>query len=330
MPTAPSFWYEKPASLIASLLKPFSWLYGAVAWLVRHISPTAKVAAPVICIGNCVVGGSGKTPVVADFAKRFAARGINVNIVSRGYGGVLFGPVRVDAATQQAYDVGDEPLMLSKIVPVWVAKNRVAGAVAAILYNDAKLLLLDDGLQNYSLRKDASVLVVDGASGIGNGLLLPAGPLREPLKAALKRVKAVVFIGAMNALYHEIAAVKPVFRADIYTHCDDSLKDKNVFAFTGIAHANKFFDGLERCGAHVVVKRSFPDHHTWTREELEAMLEEAKNSNLLPVSTAKDVARMPDDLKKHIAMCDAIIRWEDEMALDVFLNTLWADFNAKN
>src|ERR1043166_9620461 len=174
LPT-PSFWYEKPG-LLAWLLRPLAWLYGFFSKPLGQIAPPAKLPVPVICIGNVTAGGSGKTPVTAAIAKKLQALGTNPHIVSRGYGGHLLGPVRVDLKAHSVGQVGDEPLLLTRIAPTWVAKKKIEGMRAAIQAG-ASILLLDDGLQNRTMVKDFSFLVVDGLRGLGNGLLLPAGPV---------------------------------------------------------------------------------------------------------------------------------------------------------
>ncbi len=323
---APSFWYRS-SSLAANLLRPFACLYGFGAWVARQIAARTKVAVPVICIGNCVVGGAGKTPIVADFAKRLRARKIDVHILSRGYGGMLYGPVRADIGKYQAYDVGDEPLLLADVAPVWVAKNKVAGAVAAVTDN-AQMLLLDDGLQNHSLHKDASFLVIDGATGIGNGLLLPAGPLREPLDAALKRVKAVIWLGDRTDFYASLATrLKaeniPLLVAQTRTIATNrTLRGMRSFAFSGIGHPEKFFKGLGETGAEIVQTRAYPDHFMWGREEVEDLIDQARRADALPTTTAKDAMRLPEDLRKQVVICDVELKWDDEAALDALLSEI--------
>lgn len=275
-----------------------------------------KVSVPVICIGNVVVGGSGKTPVVADWAKRLKAQGKNPHIISRGYGGTLIGPVRVNPAQHAVGDVGDEPLMLAKTAPVWVAKDRVAGAKAAVEAG-ADILLLDDGLQNPALFKDTSFLVVDGGRGLGNGAVMPAGPLREAFADALTRVDGIIFIGDEQVPFlNLIPQSKPVLRAKAETVCaTHELKNCDVFAFCGLGDAQKFFKGVQAMGARIKGTRSFPDHYVWSRAEVEDLLHKAESMKAIPVTTAKDAVRIPESLHPRLALCDVRLHWQDEAAV---------------
>lgn len=318
---APAFWFNPPG-LLANLLRPFAWLYDRVGrWIRARVNPCI-MPVPVLCVGNCVLGGAGKTPLVADLAQRLTALGQRPHIISRGYGGALPGPLLVDPAHHNAADVGDEPLMLSKHAPVWVAKNKVAGAEAAIEAG-ATFLLLDDGMQNPSLFKNAVWMVVDTVKGFGNGLVFPAGPLRETPAAALKKADVVVIMGnpdtgsLQNLLPpHD----KPVLRVQAETICaDHSLRQKNVFAFCGIAHPEKFYAGIEKLGAMIQQRRSFPDHHLWSRSEILALLHEAEALQLILVTTAKDAARIPHDLQHRLVVCDVQLQWQEEAALITFL-----------
>ncbi len=311
---APSFWYQ-PVSPRAAALKPLAALYQWLARLRWRFVQPARLNIPVICVGNVVVGGAGKTPVVQDLAARLPG----CHIVSRGYGGTEKGPLKVDFLKNTAAEVGDEPLMLAEKNFVWVGKNRAAAAQAAANAG-ATLILMDDGLQNHSLIKTRSFLVIDGGKQLGNGLTLPAGPLRESIDEALAKTAAIIWLGEPTMLMQELGSKKPVLRATSETFCrTHNLAGQKVFAFSGIAHPEKFFESLKTLGAEVVATQKYADHYLWHSQEIAALLEEAASHGAIPVTTAKDAARINAALKTKIAVCDVRLKWADEAALQKFL-----------
>ena len=187
----PSFWYKK--SLLSILLTPFAWLYNGLTFIRCKLITPQKADVPIICIGNIVSGGAGKTPVALALGARLRSLGREVHFITRGYFGRLTGPIRVNPKKHTAYDVGDEPILLAQCAPTWVSHDRVAGAAEAKLAG-ADIIILDDGFQNPKLAKDLSFVVIDVAQGFGNGRVHPAGPLREPPNRALDRANAVIFI----------------------------------------------------------------------------------------------------------------------------------------
>jgi tetraacyldisaccharide 4'-kinase len=293
---APAHWWRQKPSPVAHLLRPPALLYGAVAgWRMRRSGTAAET--PVVCVGNFTVGGAGKTPAALAVARMLAAEGQQPFFLTRGYGGRLAGPVRVDAGTHNAVDVGDEPLLLARAFPTVVARDRPGGAGLAAR-EGASVIVMDDGLQNPSLAKDLALAVVDGATGVGNGLCLPAGPLRAPLRTQWRKADAVFVVGEGApgaALAREAGARnKPVFRARFQPDAAAAgqLRGRNVFAFAGIGHPDKFFATLQRCGAVVVRRKSFPDHHPYGGDEIRAIVAEAKTADLHVVTTEKDFARL--------------------------------------
>jgi tetraacyldisaccharide 4'-kinase len=259
--------------------------------------PGIQAPRPVICIGNFTVGGSGKTPVALAVAALLAEAGERPFFLTRGYGGRLAGPVRVDPAVHTPNDVGDEPLLLAHAAPTIVSRNRPAGARLAV-ETGAGALVMDDGLQNPSLAKDLSLAVIDAATGVGNGLPLPAGPLRAPLDAQWPQVGAVIVVGdgeAGEALAHEAERrEKPVLRARIAPEpvAASGLRGRRVLAFAGIARPPKFFETLESCGATVERRHAFPDHHPYAAAEVNGLVAEAAAEGLTPVTTEKDRVRL--------------------------------------
>jgi tetraacyldisaccharide 4'-kinase len=290
----PGFWH-RPSSFASRLLMPLGALYGAVA--ARRLQREGFDAGiPVLCVGNYHVGGAGKTPMVLALAKILRDLGETPVVLSRGYGGRLRGPIKVDPERHAAVDVGDEPLMLARTVPVVVARDRIGG-VALARSQGASVILMDDGFQNPAISKDASLIVIDGDRGLGNGLVFPAGPLRAPLPPQLARTDALIVVGdgaAARPVAAAIAALgRPVlsarFRADASAA---SLDGKRVLAFAGIGDPVRFFRTLRASGIETVRERAFADHHPYTQAEIEALNAEARRDALTLVTTEKDLARL--------------------------------------
>jgi tetraacyldisaccharide 4'-kinase len=292
---APSFWWQAPGTA-AALLAPLTALYGAVA-AARLRQSGARVGVPVLCVGNPTVGGSGKTPTALALARLLIDAGERPFLLSRGYGGRLAGPVRVDPQHHRADDVGDEPLLLARGAPTVIARDRVAGARVA-LSAGASVIVLDDGFQNPSLAKDLSILVIDRRRGIGNGQVFPAGPLRAPLAAQFDRAQAVLMIGdepagAITARDAEARGLT-VFHGRLVPDAASiaALTGTRVLAFAGIGDPERFFATLRNVGVDVAVARDFPDHHSFTAGEAAALVAEADRARLTLVTTEKDFARL--------------------------------------
>lgn len=291
---APSWWQAR-LSPLAVLLRPTSLIYGAIA--ARRMGKRGETAPlPVICIGNFTAGGAGKTPAALATAEILDAAGEYPAFLSRGYGGRLKGPVQV-TASHGAADVGDEPLLLAEKAPVIVSRDRPAGARLAHEIG-ATAVIMDDGLQNPSLVKDCAIAVVDGATGIGNGLPLPSGPLRAPMEAQWPAIDAVLVIGE-GAAGEDVARQaerqgKRVFHAALVPDPTISgmLRNQRVLAFAGIGRPEKFFDTLRATGAILEASHAFPDHHPYTAQELARLRDEASRKELLLVTTEKDLARI--------------------------------------
>ena len=296
----PAFWWRE-AGLAAGLLAPLAAVYGAVA-SARLARRGAGAAAPVICIGNLTIGGAGKTPLALTLARLLKAAGDAPMLLSRGYGGRLPGPLRVDPARHRAADVGDEPILLAGIAPTFVARDRVKGAEAAVAAG-ASVIVMDDGFQNPSLQKNFSVLVVDGRRGIGNGRVVPAGPLRAPLTAQLARADALVVVGASNGGACVTAAARgrgvPVFHASLVPDAAvaAALAGTRVIAFAGIGDPEKLFATLTGAGIAIAATRSFPDHHRYAPAEARMLCEQADREALTLVTTEKDLVRMQGDAR---------------------------------
>ena len=278
----PAFWHA-PNSWTSHLLRPLGALYGAIA-AQRLQRKGLDAGIPVFCVGNYHVGGAGKTPTVLALAKILRELGETPVVLSRGYGGRLRGPVMVDPARHGASDVGDEPLMLAGHVPVVVSRERIDG-VALAKSQRASVILMDDGFQNPSIAKDASLIVIDSDRGLGNGFVFPAGPLRAPLKPQLARTDALIVVGdgaAAGTVADDIAARKaPVFSAHLAPDAAAlaSLDGKRVFAFAGIGDPGRFFRTLRTARIEVVRERAFADHHPFAAER------DREPARAMPVAT---------------------------------------------
>jgi len=317
----PGFWHG-PASLNAHLLKPLAALYGAVA-AQQMRRKGLKAGIPVLCVGNYHVGGAGKTPTVLALAKLLRELGETPVVLSRGYGGKLHGPVRVDPARHAASDVGDEPLMMADALPVVVSRKRADGVPLA-RSQGASVILMDDGFQSPAIVKDTSLIVIDGTRGIGNGQVFPAGPLRAPLRPQLARTDALIVVGAgsaANAIAAEIAAQgKPVLSAHLKPDAAQvaELRGKRVLAFAGIGDPARFFNTLRASGIDVAAERAFADHHPYTQAEIESLLAEAKRDGLMLVTTEKDLARLRD-ASQHIVQFKVALEFDDPALLRKFV-----------
>jgi len=294
----PAFWWRRPG-LAGALLTPVAAIYGAIA-ASRMARPGGRCGVPVLCVGNFTLGGSGKTPTVLAIAKLLQGAGKRVFCLSRGYGGSVSGPQQVDAHSDHAAHVGDEALLLARVAPTIVARDRRAGADAARAAG-ADIVLMDDGLQNSAVVKDFTIAVVDGRRGIGNGKVFPAGPLRAPLAAQWARCDALLVIGEVSGAADVIAAArargKPVLQARLVPDPATvaSLAGKRVLAFAGIGDPEKFFATIAATGIVAPKRVAFPDHHQFTAEEAAALVMQAEHEGLELLTTEKDHARMSGD-----------------------------------
>jgi tetraacyldisaccharide 4'-kinase len=278
------------------LLSPLAAIYGAVA-AHRLQRKGFDAGIPVFCVGNYHVGGAGKTPTVLALVKLLRDLGETPVVLSRGYGGRLRGPVMVEPDCHLAADVGDEPLMLARTVPVAVARERLDG-LALAKSQGATVIVMDDGFQNPAIAKDASLIVIDAHRGLGNAWVFPAGPLRAPLSPQIDRTDALIVVGEGNAAGAIAASItaqnKPVLTAQL--KADDaalsSLRGQRVLAFAGIGDPERFFRTLRSNGVEVAGQRAFADHHPFTQGEIEALVAEGTRDALKLVTTEKDLARL--------------------------------------
>jgi tetraacyldisaccharide 4'-kinase len=292
MMRAPRFWWQK-TEFFAVLLAPLSWLYGLIsAAQMRRLGQKASI--PVICVGNFLVGGAGKTPTAIWLANVLESAGKRPVFLSRGYGGRFKGPLRVDPSYYGTDAVGDEPILLASIAPTVVSRDRLVGADFAASFGN--VVVMDDGLQNPSLAKDFSLAVVDAGQGVGNGWCLPSGPLRAPLGVQWSKVDACLIIGDDQEIATDFAQSVPVplfwGRLTPDPLHVEAFRGLKTLAFAGIGRPGKFFATLENCGALVSETRLFPDHHRYTVSEITELLHAAKELMLVPVTTAKDAVKI--------------------------------------
>ena len=325
---APGFWSHPPdrPGLAARVLAPLGWLYAkGTARRLRQVGYQPRV--PVICVGNLVAGGAGKTPTTLALTDRLAARGHSVHIVSRGYGGRLEGPVRVNDQTHLSADVGDEPLLLSAFAPVWVAKDRAAGVRAAEAAG-ARVILMDDGFQSPAVRPSLGLVVVDAARGFGNGRCIPAGPLREPVPVGLARADLVLAIGEPEAQGRFDQLWGPEVKVPLLRGALRPLRmgmdwtGERVLAFAGIADPARFFATLRAEGAEVVRGEALADHAPLSDTLLRRLEAEAAAAGAQLVTTEKDAARLPPAWRSKVLTLVVRLRVEDWTALDAALDRL--------
>jgi tetraacyldisaccharide 4'-kinase len=315
----PRFWDHDGGTLLPRLLSPLAAV--AAGMTRRRVArPGWTAPVPVICCGNASVGGAGKTTVALDLAARLRARGVAAHFLTRGHGGRTRGPLLVDPATHDAALVGDEPLLLAQVAPTWVAADRAAGARAAIAAG-AGAIVLDDGLQNPSLRQDLALLVIDGGAGFGNGRVIPAGPLREAVADAAARCQAALLIGedttgAAAALPPGLAVLRARLAPGPGTK---ALAGMRVLAFAGIGRPEKFFTTLREAGAVLAATRPLPDHHRYRATELARLLDDAGRLDAVPATTAKDAMRLPPEIRARVRIADIRLDWVEEGVVERLL-----------
>ncbi|NNE57128.1 MAG: tetraacyldisaccharide 4'-kinase [Hellea sp.] len=323
----PEFWNHKygrdSAPMIRILLSPFAWIYGWAA--ARRISTTKSYNAgvPVICVGNATLGGTGKTPVAIYLLQSFRRMGLNAVGLTRGYGGHEKGPIPVQKS-HTATDVGDEPLLLARHAPVWVAAGRDDGARAAVSHG-AQIIIMDDGHQNPLLEKTLSILVVDAETGFGNGSVFPAGPLREKLSHSLDRADAIILMKPAPdfEIDDDLAAqLKGKVVIPAYLKPVGEAPKGKLYAFAGIGRPNKFFDSLRRHGGDIVGEIPYKDHYKYKDGDIEELFMLAGELKAGLITTEKDFVRLPKGYRKGVAVWPVKVQFEDELTLRRLLHPI--------
>ncbi len=325
---APDFWARD--GLLPLLLSPLACLYALGGWLRFSFTQGYHAEVPVICVGNLVAGGAGKTPIALDIIQRLQSAGLRVHALTRGYGGSERGPVRV-LPGHTAAEVGDEALLLAEQTDTWVSADRPSGARAASAAG-AQIIVMDDGFQNPSLHKDFSLLVVDAAFGLGNGRVMPAGPLREPAGRGLARAGALVVLGPENTQDWENTALArrlttkdthPLLAAGLTAKGGQAnLTDRKVLAFAGIGRPEKFYATLRELSLEIVETRDFPDHHPYTDGEIEELLQRAATLDAVAITTEKDAVRLSPQYRSRVTTLPIEVVWRDPAAIEGLLGPL--------
>ncbi len=335
---APPFWWDK-ADWRAWALYPASAIYGAIAARGLNRGRREKVDLPVLCVGNFTVGGAGKTPVATALAKELSHRKHQPGFLSRGYGGSLSGTHLVDPENDSARLTGDEPLLLARHAPVVVSASRAAGA-RILAEQGCDFIIMDDGFQSARLHYDYALLVVDAIRGLGNGHVIPGGPVRAPLVDQLRHASAVLKLGEGNGADHAIRmaarAARPVFQAVTKPLPGSGIENRKLLAFAGIGDPQKFFNTAASIGGELVQTRTFPDHHLFNDEELGELMQTADNQGLEIVTTAKDAMRLHHgterarELLQKLHVLEIDVQFEDDTIADrIIQGTLDAFHNRR-
>jgi len=314
--STPSYWNSRGPAALALLPLSAVWLTGS--WLRSRFATAYRADIPVICIGNLTAGGSGKTPIVGWLYDRLNARGWRPAILSRGYGGMLTRPTWVDGAVHDASACGDEPLMLAEGRDVMVARDRAAGARRISDSGAYDVIIMDDGMQNPHLHRDLTIGVFDGGSGIGNGLVMPAGPLRTGLRSGLGQLDAAIINGQDDAdLGRLIGDDMTVFQARLLENRSivEGFGGAALLAFAGIGRPTRFFRSIEAAGGNIVRQIAFADHHPYSQLDLARLQEEAQRHGAELITTQKDWMRLPAEWRSQITMLPVTVEMENDGGL---------------
>lgn len=308
----PKFWVKR--NIISFALLPLSFIYFLAMLLDRSSKKSQKISKPVICIGNFIAGGSGKTPTAIAIGKilQESFEECKFAYLSSGYKGKGADFVSLREGNYEAENVGDEPLLLNEIAPTFISKNRLFGAKQIDKINEIKAVILDDGMQNKTLHQDLVIAVVDGKIAFGNEFLIPAGPMRQPLNMALKTVDFVVIIGETEEKVIKKLSDKKITRAKIVATNLEKFSGQKLIAFCGLAYPEKFFSFLENNRLEIIDKKSFSDHYFYQNQDLEKLCEMAKNKGAKLVTTKKDWIKFPDNFQKKIDYLDINLEFLDK------------------
>jgi len=319
---APKFWYLKKDTFLSRSFYPLSLLFRLGTKFRNVISYTNKFTFPVICIGNIVVGGAGKTPVAIKIGELLKIAGYNPHFISKGYAGVIKKSTLVEA-WHSPKSVGDEPLLLSQIAPTWIGKDR-NNSIKLAKNMGADCIIMDDGFQNPTIHKDFSMVVINASQEFGNKRVMPAGPLRESIARGLSRTNLIIVIGEIkNSLQKNIPDHIPVIQAKFKINNENKIfKGQKITAFAGIAYPEKFFTSLREQGAKIIKEITYPDHHIYSENDLLSLAEIANKNQSILVSTEKDFVRVPKSYRSLVNTLEGKIYFEKENIIKEILTNV--------
>lgn len=325
---APPFWWTK-TGWQAICLYPLSFVYGRISGAILQHRRRHPLSVPVICVGNFTVGGAGKTPTAIAIARAAKARGLTPGFLSRGYGGSLDVTTVVDPHHHRSTAVGDEPLLLAREALTVISRRRVAGA-EKLVAEGADLIIMDDGFQSARLQVDYALIVIDSMRGIGNGCVVPSGPVRAPIPVQMRNLDAILKVGKGDAADQFVRQAsrsgKPVLVANVMPQSGGDLSGKSVLAYAGIADPRKFYRTLEELGAVIADRQDFSDHHHLADDEISDLLARAEKQGLQLVTTAKDSVRLAGghgraaELQEKSEVVDVDMVFDDPKAPDLIID----------
>ena len=297
-------WYNKNVFfiLLSVLLFPFSFLYLVIFYINQTLSIESEFATPIICFGNINIGGTGKTSTLLSLLPEIIKVKPELVILLRGYKGTIKSTHKVDPSYDTALTVGDEALIYANSFKTFISSNRSKAIKEIIKSENPDLIILDDGFQDKRIKKNKNIILINGNRGLGNGLLIPSGPLREIPSLALKKTDIIIFIGEdrtdFKNKYQNQINKKDLFKGKIVS-LENGL-NKKFFAFSGIGNNESFFNTLEKNNYNLIKKLSFPDHYQYNKKEIEEIINTAKQNDLIPITTEKDIKRISPLLKNQI------------------------------
>ena len=308
---APKFWYSKHISVYGVLLSPLSVLWALGTVIKKYFTKMQKAEIPVIAVGSAIIGGSGKTPSVLFLCEELEKMGYKPHIISRGYGGTSNEIIKVNPNMNYTL-VGDEALMMSNYFPTWVSKNKFQ-AFQQAKRDGAEILVLDDALQSFNIHKDLSIYVYDSIQSFGNRLLVPSGPLRETVKAAIN--KSQIFFLINTNICEDLTQKDFKQFLNYKISIDPEIREKKLIAFAGLGFNKKFFEQLQNENLNLVELKDFPDHHQYTVDDMFMLLDEANKKDAFLITTEKDHTRIPSEFKSSVGIIHGKIISENQTQL---------------
>lgn len=322
----PQFWLQK-TSFTSLILLPLSLLYKIGFLLKKNFVKTQKVDLPIICIGNIIAGGAGKTPVALALGEIFKENNFEFCYLTRGYKSKNNKILMIENSSQfDVEEVGDEAKLLAEIAPTCVAKNRYLGYKKIVENKKFRAIIMDDGLQNFQLEYDVKILVIDSKIAFGNQRLIPSGPMRQSLAEVAKNIDLFVVIGQKNIQIEEEILQNnrnaKILSAQISASNLDKFINKNIVAFCGIAFPQKFFDFIKNIGLNLVETDIFADHYQYKNEDLERLYQNALSKNLKLITTKKDWVKFPKNFQEKIDYLDIKLDFEDKILIKNLLEKI--------